>query len=173
MIFVDTGGWVGYVSPDDEYHPQAEPWMRSNRQILVTTDYVLDELLTLLKTRGEPARARQLGSLLFGGIHIVEDRTGEARVGEAGSAGAAGNEATGSSGATGGDGDGKGNSAVRLYYLTPEDIGAAWQVFRQYEDKEWSFTDCTSKVVIEKLGLTHAFSFDHHFRQFGTVTVVP
>jgi predicted nucleic acid-binding protein len=33
--------------------------------------------------------------------------------------------------------------------------------------------DCTSKVVIERLGLTHALSFDQHFLQFGTVTVVP
>ncbi len=147
---MDTGGWVGYISPDDEYHLQAEHWMRGNRQILVTTDYVLDESLTLLKARGEPARARQLGSLLFGGI----------RIGAAGSAPA-------TAGAT------SGGNIVRLYYLTPEDIISAWQVFRQYEDKEWSFTDCTSKVVIEKLGLAHAFSFDHHFRQFGTVTVVP
>lgn len=159
MIFVDTGGWVGYISPDDEYHLQARRWMRGNRQILVTTDYVLDESLTLLKARGEPARARQLGSLLFGGIRIDA-----ARIGEVGSAPA-------TAGATGGA-TGGGN-IVRLYYLTPEDILAAWQVFRQYEDKEWSFTDCTSKVVIEKLALARAFSFDHHFRQFGTVTVVP
>ncbi|HEX9987631.1 MAG TPA: hypothetical protein VGE45_04035, partial [Chloroflexia bacterium] len=59
------------------------------------------------------------------------------------------------------------------YYLIEEDILTAWQVFRTYADKEWSFTDCTSKVVIEKLGITHAFAFDQHFRQFGTVAVVP
>lgn len=144
MIFVDTGGWVAHSAPDDEYHLQAKNWMRSNRQMLVTTDYVLDESLTLLKARGEPARAQQLGSLLFGDLGSASIATGT----------------------------GSGN-IVRLYYLTPEDILAAWQVFRRYEDKEWSFTDCTSKVVIEKLGLTRAFSFDHHFRQFGTVTVVP
>lgn len=160
MIFVDTGGWVGYISPDDEYHLQAKNWMRGNRQILVTTDYVLDESLTLLRARGEPARARQLGSLLFDGIRIGEAGSGEAGSGEAGSAPA-------TVGATGG------GNIVRLYYLTPEDILVAWQIFRQYEDKEWSFTDCTSKVVIEKLGLARAFSFDHHFRQFGTVAVVP
>ena len=46
-------------------------------------------------------------------------------------------------------------------------------MFRDYADKDWSFTDCTSKVVIDSLGITTAFSFDQHFRQFGTVTVVP
>lgn len=156
MIFVDTGGWVGYISPDDDYHAQANTWMRSNRQILVTTDYVLDESLTLLKARGEPMRAQQLGALLFGDFGSTST-----------SASAFPHTSAGSSTVP------SSGSMMRLYYLMPEDILEAWQVFRRYEDKEWSFTDCTSKVVIEKLGLTRAFSFDHHFRQFGTVTVVP
>ena len=61
----------------------------------------------------------------------------------------------------------------RLHFLTEDEVRAAWTVFASYRDKEWSFTDCTSKVVIEKLGLTHAFAFDRHFHQFGTVAVVP
>jgi hypothetical protein len=28
-------------------------------------------------------------------------------------------------------------------------------------------------IFAEALGITTAFAFDHHFRQFGTVTVVP
>lgn len=40
-------------------------------------------------------------------------------------------------------------------------------------DKQWSFTDCTSRVVMERLGIQKVFAFDDHFRQFGTVTVVP
>jgi uncharacterized protein len=62
---------------------------------------------------------------------------------------------------------------ARLYYLSPADIADAWQVYLQFDDKEWSFTDCASKVVMQKLGIATAFSFDHHFKQFGTVTVVP
>jgi predicted nucleic acid-binding protein len=62
---------------------------------------------------------------------------------------------------------------VDLYYLTEDDIRQAWQTFRRYSDKGWSFTDCTSKVVIEKLGIERALAFDHHFHQFGSVTVVP
>jgi predicted nucleic acid-binding protein len=57
--------------------------------------------------------------------------------------------------------------------LTEDDIREAWSIFLRYSDKEWSFTDCTSKVVIEKLQITTAFAFDHHFRRFGTVQVVP
>ncbi len=58
---------------------------------------------------------------------------------------------------------------AQIIYLREDDILAAWQIFRTYNDKEWSFTDCTSSVVMEKLGLTHAFAFDQHFRQFGNL----
>lgn len=131
MIFADTGALFAYVVPDDEHHQQARAWIRQNRIPLLTTDYVVDETLTLLRARGQFARAVQLGELLFGG------------------------------------------TLANLHYLTPEDVMAGWQVFRTYSDKEWSFTDCTSKVVIERLGLSQAFAFDQHFRQFGTVEVVP
>lgn len=62
---------------------------------------------------------------------------------------------------------------AEIYKLSEEDLIEAWTVFRDYDDKEWSFTDCTSKIVMENLGITQAFAFDHHFHQFGTVTVVP
>jgi hypothetical protein len=57
--------------------------------------------------------------------------------------------------------------------ITQTDVRAATDVFFNFSDKEWSFTDCTSRVVMERLGIQRAFAFDEHFRQFGTVTVVP
>ena len=57
--------------------------------------------------------------------------------------------------------------------LTDDDLNAAWQIFERFRDKEWSFTDCTSYVLIERLSISTAFAFDEHFRQFGNVTVVP
>jgi predicted nucleic acid-binding protein len=60
-----------------------------------------------------------------------------------------------------------------VHFLTDPEIVAAWQVFQAFADKDWSFTDCTSKVLIDQLSLTHAFAFDQHFRQFGNVLVVP
>jgi len=131
MIFTDTGGWFSLTVPVDPQHPAAAQWFASNRQPLFTTDFVVDETLTLLKARGQNARAITIGRQFFSG------------------------------------------SLATVYYLTEEDIQAAWQVFTRYADKEWSFTDCTSKVVMEKMGITEAFAFDHHFRQFGTVAVVP
>ena len=60
-----------------------------------------------------------------------------------------------------------------MHYLTPAEIVSAWQVFRDYADKDWSFTDCTSKIVIERLECLSAAPFDDHFRQFGRVRVEP
>jgi len=57
--------------------------------------------------------------------------------------------------------------------VTDVDVEQATDVFFRYADKAWSFTDCTSYVLMQRLGIQRAFSFDAHFRQFGTVNVVP
>jgi len=47
---------------------------------------------------------------------------------------------------------------------------SAWEVFEQFNvDKKWSFTDCTSKVVMEQRRINEVFAFDHHFEQMGFV----
>jgi len=66
----------------------------------------------------------------------------------------------------------EGSLAVVLK-ITEDDLLAGWQVFKQFRDKGWSFTDCTSKVIIEKLQIRSAVAFDHHFVQFGSVKVLP
>jgi predicted nucleic acid-binding protein len=47
----------------------------------------------------------------------------------------------------------------------------AWVIFKRYADKDFGFLDCTSFAVMETLGITEAFSFDRHFRQFGFQTL--
>ena len=43
----------------------------------------------------------------------------------------------------------------------------AWYLFKKYDDKEFSFTDCTSFVVMRRERVVDAFTFDHHFAQMG------
>ncbi len=50
-VFVDTGAWFAYFVRRDPDHSSAREWARTNRQPLITSDYVIDELLTLLKVR--------------------------------------------------------------------------------------------------------------------------
>ena len=47
----------------------------------------------------------------------------------------------------------------------------AWEIFARYEDKDFSFTDCTSFAVMQQLGITTVFAFDEHFEQFGFMRV--
>ena len=56
MIFVDTGAWYASEVEDDEHHSRARKFLKNDLQAnkygtLVTSDYVLDETLTLLRTR--------------------------------------------------------------------------------------------------------------------------
>lgn len=57
--------------------------------------------------------------------------------------------------------------------VSTEDMRNAWEVFQRYRDKEFSFTDCTCFVLMERMGIDTAFAFDIHFRQYGRFTVLP
>lgn len=65
MVFIDTGAWFALHVPTDPNHHRAVDWMQDNEQPLVTSDYVVDETLTLLCVRREPRRAIEVGRLLL------------------------------------------------------------------------------------------------------------
>ena len=130
-IFVDTGAWFARFVLDDSDHAAAFDWFERNPQPLITTDYVVDELLTLFRMRGEYQSALEVGPALFNG------------------------------------------DLCRLEWVSPADVAGAWEIFSRYRDKAWSFTDCVSRVAMDRLGTEKAVAFDEHFRQFGTVAVVP
>lgn len=117
--------------PNDLEHAAASKGLSESREPLVTTDYVIDELQTLLRARGEFARAGALGDALLRG------------------------------------------SIAEIHWVTRDDVLAAWKAFQGFHDKAWSFTDCVSRCVMERRQIDSAFAFDEHFRQFGTVRVVP
>lgn len=56
---------------------------------------------------------------------------------------------------------------VTIIHISPDIETEAWQLFKQYADKEFSFTDCTSFAVMRQWGLDEAFTNDHHFSQMG------
>jgi predicted nucleic acid-binding protein len=43
----------------------------------------------------------------------------------------------------------------------------AWRLFKMYDDKDFSFVDCTSFAIMRREHLADAFTFDHHFGQMG------
>jgi predicted nucleic acid-binding protein len=128
MTFVDTSAWFSaYVPTDPFYHRMRTILFGAGR--LVTTDYVLDETLTLKRTRGHFDRALHFGP------HILEQRV------------------------------------TVLEYVKSTDVAQAWIEFSRFRDKAWSFTDCTSYVVMKRLSITNAVSLDDHFRQMPGIAV--
>ena len=65
MIFVDTGAWAAFFIEKDTHHHAAIRWMQENWEPLVTSDYVVDELLTLMKSKFGTAPALEAGEALW------------------------------------------------------------------------------------------------------------
>ena len=134
MVFADTTALASLLIPTDANHQRARTWLEQNsQQQIITTDYIIDELYTLLLVRSKSKSWT---------IHAVTRFLGSKWISE-------------------------------LVFITREDFYQAEQVFLAHQDKGWSFTDCTCKIVIARLGIPQSFSFDAHFSQFGSLTVVP
>lgn len=96
---------------------------------LVSTNYVLDETLTLIRFRlGLPAATRWW-----------------AQVGA--------------------------STRIRWEQIGPRRAEVARNWFFDWQDKHFSFTDCTSFVVMKELGLRRAMTTDRRFVQAGFETV--
>jgi predicted nucleic acid-binding protein len=48
-----------------------------------------------------------------------------------------------------------------------QDEQRAHDILRRYDDKDFSLTDAVSFAVMERLGISIAFTFDQHFGQYG------
>jgi predicted nucleic acid-binding protein len=62
--------------------------------------------------------------------------------------------------------------AVDLVHVTPEDLAEAWVLFAARADQAYSFTDCTSFVLMRRLRLDTAAALDADFAREG-FRVVP
>jgi uncharacterized protein len=124
-IFVDTGAWYAAMVRRDRDHEAAKQFLKNNALLLITTDYVMDETVTLLLSRvGHSYAVRFLDMLQT-------------------------------------------SQKIQLVYLTPRQIAATAALFRERADKQWSFTDCSSFILMQEHQIQTAFAFDEHFRQAG------
>lgn len=55
--------------------------------------------------------------------------------------------------------------------VTPQDENSAWKLFLDRDDKVYSFTDCTSFVLLRRLKLGHVLALDDDFRREGFTTL--
>jgi predicted nucleic acid-binding protein len=63
------------------------------------------------------------------------------------------------------------SDALTVIRVSVADEARARQIIHQYQDKDFSLTDATSFAVMERLGITHTFTLDHNFSQYGFVVL--
>lgn len=130
-LFIDTSAFVALEDEDDKEHKAALDYREKIRReetpfrALYTSNYILDEVVTLLRLK--------LG-------HQVAVAFGENL---------------------------RRSKVLRRLRVTPAIEDNAWKIFKKYSDKDFSFTDCTSFVLMEQEALSTAFTFDEHFHQYG------
>lgn len=132
QVFVDTSAFAALADKNDDNHFKAVAFNKTISDIrLVTTNYVLDELYTLLLLHAGYSKTVQFKQQLD--FLIIR-------------------------------------KALTVVWISEVLSTQTWQIFEQFNtDKQWSFTDCTSYVVMKDQGITEAFTFDHHFSQMGFI----
>ncbi len=127
-LFVDTAGWMACADRNDPAHARCVAGRDEKLRagfLLVTTDYVLDETLTLLRLRLGLGAAREWW----------------ARVSQ--------------------------SPRVIITEIDAELRRDALDWFFRYEDKDFSFTDCTSFALMRREKIREALTTDRHFVQAG------
>jgi predicted nucleic acid-binding protein len=59
------------------------------------------------------------------------------------------------------------SAGIRIEWITSTRFESAKRFFRQHADHSYSFTDCSSFVVMRELGLADALTTDRHFAEAG------
>jgi len=124
-VFVDTSAWYALIDAKDPDHLSVLPSLQQYQNNLLTSNYIVDETITLLRYRVGWQYARQFGEQLFSG------------------------------------------RLAQYIRVTEPDEKAAWEIFERYQDKIFSFTDCTSFVLMKRLELSTAITLDSDFKSFG------
>jgi predicted nucleic acid-binding protein len=125
--FVDTSAWFAYANRHDPDHTRIRNMLRTFQGRLVTSNFILDETVTLCLYRLGHQVAATVGEVLL-------DPT-----------------------------------VVDLIRLTLDDEQRAWALFLARPDKTYSYTDCTSFVLMRRLRLPRAIALDADFQREGFV----
>jgi len=130
-IFLDTSFLVAFYNKRDKNHSKARRLISEadKQTTFVISDYIFDEILTVLLVRGGKSLSVDAGR------KILEDER------------------------------------VDILQVDEDVFKRAWLVYQSFLDKEWSFTDCISYVLMKNLSIDIGASFDEHFNQFGFATL--
>ena len=63
------------------------------------------------------------------------------------------------------------SQAFYPFVMTEADKQATWEIFERYQDKDWSYVDCSLLAIAQRLKVERIFAFDQHFHQMRLVVV--
>jgi len=131
-IFIDTWGWLTLRDRDESRHGDVKEFyqqLRDENEMIYTSNYVLDETITLVFKRLPFKTAKESLAKLDKAIK---------------------------------------QGYLQVEWVTPERFEKAKILRLKYQDKpKISFTDLSSMVVMEELGLKDIITGDEHFEHVG------
>jgi len=131
-IFIDTWGWLTLRDRDESRHGDVKELyqqLRDENEMIYTSDYVLDETITLVFKRLPFKTAKESLAKLDKAIE---------------------------------------QGYLQVEWVTRERFEKAKILRLKYQDKpKISFTDLSSMVVMEELGLKDIITGDEHFQHVG------
>ena len=131
-VFDDTSGWAYLLDRHDPLHRSVNAIYQTalkQQRTLVTTNYILAELVPLLATRSRLSRQQ-----IFSFVDAL-----------------------------------KISPHVEIIHIDAELDTTTWKLLKARIDKEWSFVDASSFVVMNIHGIQEAITTDHHFTQAGFI----
>ncbi len=127
-LFVDTAGWMAMADGKDRHHQQSrevrDKWLTQSGT-LVTSNYVLDETLTLIRIRLGLDAAKRWWEMVSR------------------------------------------SPRCKIEWVGPDRTQKALNWFFKWHDHSFSFTDCTSFVLMKELGIREVLTMDRHFTAAG------
>jgi len=131
-FFIDTWGWVALGHKKDSHHKEIIRFYReaqSRRDEVITSDYVLDELITLLFRRENSEEA----------LAFIEGILASAAQGY-----------------------------IKIEKISLGQFEIAWNLRKQLKKMPLiSFTDLTSMLLMQEMGIKKILTEDRHFFQMG------
>jgi len=129
-VFFDTSAIYSYVNLLAPNHQKVKTFINNFKGKLVITNYIFDEIITLILSRLGHKTASIVGNILLNSPQISN------------------------------------------YWIIENDEKDGWELFLRRTDKEYSFTDCISFVVMRKLNIKKCLTTDKHFRQEGFEIII-
>lgn len=61
---------------------------------------------------------------------------------------------------------------LAIVRVSPSEEQRAKEILARHTDKDWTLCDAMSFAVLDARRIRRAFTFDHHFRQYGRIEVL-